>query len=278
MTTLPRRRPARLAALLAPLLLGLSGCGGGYYYTYSAAELKPYYTETPAATLPVQSSSPLGEGYTFSGTVKDWKQPKVTDLYYQALSYNRPTRRDGQLSPQGVISFTTPLLDLAEPPGTLRQTMGLEGEYCPFDTLKLSQESQVRAISFPNFTYWYEDVQPSIGQTLRPQTSPPPSPFGLISLADPYRDVRLIWTPEPFTAQGEVRCLSGGEQRSGGFNPPSNPSRGQVNILINMKLERGWNAVQLKQTELGLSTRGVYQAQSVLSAFPADELTKWKFR
>ena len=264
--------------LLVPLLLGLSACGSSPavdYRSYTDAELRTFYTATPPATLPTQSSSALGESYTLGGSVQNWNR-KAINLYTSPTSATPTATADGQISADGTITLTTPLLSLASQDTTLNDVLKV-GTYnygltCPLDTLTASKEVKVKVLSV-SFVYYIKDIQALSTQTLRPLLSPVP----IYGYVEPTKtaavgSVILVWSPEAFTFQGEKRCLSGSVQTSAPFSKLLI----QENTLINVKLERGWNALSEVVISSSYSSEGFNVTQHDWSALPAEALKTWQ--
>ena len=257
-----RRHDRLLTTLAAPLLLGGCGIRGGE--ALSDAELNAAYLATPASPLPTLSTSPLGEAYTFQGRVKDWKASEPVDLYGGRVSGARPAISDGLVSPDGTITFRAPLLNLASTPRNLLEERGLKPEgYCPVNTTKLSQDVKVRVL-YPTLSYVRADTG------TKAQTSPAIGIFGTLVQGVTL----LVWAPEPLTVQGEQRCLYGNWDATGN-NPAPVKRIYQHNVLINVKLERGWNALTVTAADQGSLTQGVTIFARTWAAAPAADLTKW---
>ncbi|MFC4456091.1 hypothetical protein [Deinococcus sonorensis] len=235
---------------------------------YSPAELQPYYVNTPPEAIP-QSTTPLGEDFTYSGTVRNWQASRTINLYAPFSGETPPSTADGQLSASGQISFSRRLFDLAEPTSDFRKILGYFPAYCPMNTLRLSKNVQVRLL-WARLRVMNTDIRAATGQGMTPQSSPPPPNYRqLVPASTSYApgstvDTLLLWSPEPFTAQGETRCLEG-----------SDLYVGQYNTRINVKLERGWNALTYTLSGASGSTGDTSLRFDDWAAAPVASLTDW---
>ncbi|WP_293914480.1 hypothetical protein [Deinococcus sp.] len=259
--------------------MGLSGCGdtdgpGVGYRSLTEVELKALYTETPPTTLPVQSSTSLGEDYDFSGSVTGWKATAPLKLYFSPTSAAPPVTADGVLGTDAQLAASLKRLAQAKPEQSLMGTLQGRGgtSYCPVDTIKLSDTVKVNALDI-NLVYFLKDRQVPVASLVRPQTSPVPI-FGFLRLASsvPERRDRLIWSPETVIVQGEQRCLGGTQLLD--ISPPQQNVE-QINTLVNIRLERGWNALIGTESAIYDAKRGFSSYTTTWTALPAAELAKW---
>lgn len=234
----------------------------------TAAQLQAYYTPEPAASLPEQGTSPFDPQYKFGGTVKNWQAGQATALYY-----GQNTHPAGQLSPGGSITFEKPVLELATPASPLRQEMaqGYAQPDRPLDTLNISLDLKLRSVYLSLGYLKPVATAQSAGPSADPSSGAPlSSTFGTLRL-DHLDVLYLVWAPDPLTLQGELRCLSGSDS----VNLPGPPLIFQTNSVMNIKLQRGWNALKRSSAPLGTSAKGVHVTQNTWTALPLNDLTQW---
>ncbi len=77
------------------------------------------------------------------------------------------------------------------------------------------------------------------------------------------------------TLLGESRCLNGFDYGYGLNKIPQGGYVGQSNVLINIKLKRGWNNIKSSTKFLETSAKGVNISETIWSAPPIAQLTDW---
>ena len=266
------------SCLLTLLASSLTACGTSQTdnaHALTAEELRPLYSDSPAAVLQPVSSSPLGETHTPTGRVAGWSASKPLALYLDPKSGTPPAVSDGSLEADGQVKISSPLMNVGS---TLSSVVSFlksgQVTYCPVDEMTQSREVDARVWQ-PQFIYFLSGLRAIKGQKIGTQTSPIPT-FGYVRpVNEDGSGNLLLWVSEAVDIRGESRCLSGFDYGYGLNKSIHSGYVGQSNTLINVQLEKGWNAIKSNTRLLGASAKGVNISETLWSALPAAQLTNW---